>query len=183
MSKGRILLVEDDHALVELLTFHLRREEFAVEATADGEDAMLMARESPPDLVILDWMIEGVSGIEVCRRLRRLPETANVPIIMLTARTEGPTWCAASRRRRLLCHQPFSPRSCGPVRRCCADAAALASRSSVRRYRVDVVTSPAPRRPAVTTAARVPGSGNYRNPAGFSRERLLDAVGPRSEIE
>ncbi len=47
-----------------------------------------MARESPPDLVILDWMIEGVSGIEVCRRLRRLPETANVPIIMLTARIE-----------------------------------------------------------------------------------------------
>lgn len=88
MSKGRILLVEDDKALVELLTFNLRREEFAVEATADGEDALLMARESPPDLVILDWMIEGVSGIEVCRRLRRLPETANVPIIMLTARTE-----------------------------------------------------------------------------------------------
>ena len=88
MSKGRILLVEDDRALVELLTFNLRREEFAVDATADGEDALLLARESPPDLVILDWMIEGVSGIEVCRRLRRLPETANVPIIMLTARTE-----------------------------------------------------------------------------------------------
>src|SRR5690606_25734263 len=61
---------------------------FAVEATADGEDALLIARENPPDLVILDWMIEGVSGIEVCRRLRRLPDTANVPIIMLTARTE-----------------------------------------------------------------------------------------------
>lgn len=88
MSKGRILLVEDDPALVELLTFNLRREEFDVESTADGEDALLMARETPPDLVILDWMIEGVSGIEVCRRLRRLPETANVPIIMLTARTE-----------------------------------------------------------------------------------------------
>ena len=88
MSKGRILLVEDDPALVELLTFHLRKEEFDVESTADGEDALLIARESPPDLVILDWMIEGVSGIEVCRRLRRLPESANVPIIMLTARTE-----------------------------------------------------------------------------------------------
>lgn len=88
MSKGRILLVEDDPALVELLTFTLRKEEFEVESTPDGEDALLMARESPPDLVILDWMIEGVSGIEVCRRLRRLPETANVPIIMLTARTE-----------------------------------------------------------------------------------------------
>jgi two-component system phosphate regulon response regulator PhoB len=88
MSKARILLVEDDPALVELLTFHFEREEFEVEATADGEDALILAREAAPDLVILDWMIEGVSGIEVCRRLRRLPETANVPIIMLTARDE-----------------------------------------------------------------------------------------------
>ena len=88
MSKARILLVEDDPGLVELLSFHLGREEYQVETTADGEDALLLARESPPDLVILDWMIEGVSGIEVCRRLRRLPGTANVPIIMLTARTE-----------------------------------------------------------------------------------------------
>ena len=88
MSKARILLVEDDPALVELLSFHFKREEFEVEATADGEDALILAREGPPDLVILDWMIEGVSGIEVCRRLRRLPETANVPIIMLTARDE-----------------------------------------------------------------------------------------------
>jgi len=88
MSKARILLVEDDPALVELLTFHFEREEFEVEATADGEDALILAREAAPDVVILDWMIEGVSGIEVCRRLRRLPETANVPIIMLTARDE-----------------------------------------------------------------------------------------------
>ena len=87
-DKPRILLVEDDRSLVELLSFHLRRSEFEVETTADGEDALLMAREAPPDLVILDWMIEGISGLEVCRRLRRLPETANVPIIMLTARGE-----------------------------------------------------------------------------------------------
>ena len=87
-NKVRILLVEDDRSLVELLSFHLRRAEFEVETTADGEDALLLAREAPPDLVILDWMIEGISGLEVCRRLRRLPETANVPIIMLTARGE-----------------------------------------------------------------------------------------------
>ncbi len=80
--------MEDDRSLVELLSFHLRRAEFEVETTADGEDALLLAREAPPDLVILDWMIEGISGLEVCRRLRRLPETANVPIIMLTARGE-----------------------------------------------------------------------------------------------
>ena len=69
-NKVRILLVEDDRSLVELLSFHLRRAEFEVETTADGEDALLLAREAPPDLVILDWMIEGISGLEVCRRLR-----------------------------------------------------------------------------------------------------------------
>ncbi len=88
MGKARVLLVEDDAALAELVTWHLEREDFEVERTAVGEEAILLARETPPDLVLLDWMIEGVSGIEVCRRLRRLPDTANVPIIMLTARGE-----------------------------------------------------------------------------------------------
>ena len=87
-AKGRLLVVEDDRALVELLVYHFEREEFDVEHTPDGEEALIMARESPPDLVILDWMLEGLSGIEVCRQLRRIPETANVPIIMLTARGE-----------------------------------------------------------------------------------------------
>jgi two-component system phosphate regulon response regulator PhoB len=88
MARARVLLVEDDAALAELVSWHLEREDFEVERTADGEEAILLARETPPDLVLLDWMIEGVSGIEVCRRLRRLPDTANVPIIMLTARGE-----------------------------------------------------------------------------------------------
>ena len=87
-ARGRILLVEDDSALVALLTYHFEREDFEIESTPDGEDALLIARESPPDLVILDWMLEGLSGIEVCRRLRRMSEKANVPIIMLTARGE-----------------------------------------------------------------------------------------------
>jgi two-component system phosphate regulon response regulator PhoB len=111
MSKGRILLVEDDAALAELLIYHFTREEFEVQQTPDGEEAMLLATENPPDLVLLDWMIEGVSGIEVCRRLRRLPGTANVPIIMLTARGEE-----ADRVRGLetgaddYVTKPFSPR-------------------------------------------------------------------------
>jgi two-component system phosphate regulon response regulator PhoB len=88
MSKAKLLLVEDDMALTELLIWHFEREEFQVEHTADGEEALLLAQENPPDLVLLDWMIEGLSGIEVCRRLRRMPDTANVPIIMLTARGE-----------------------------------------------------------------------------------------------
>ncbi|WP_299326878.1 phosphate regulon transcriptional regulator PhoB [Parasphingopyxis sp.] len=88
MSKAKLLLVEDDMALTELLIWHFEREEFNVKHTVDGEEALLLARENPPDLVLLDWMIEGLSGIEVCRRLRRMPDTANVPIIMLTARGE-----------------------------------------------------------------------------------------------
>lgn len=88
MSQANLLLVEDDTALSELLTYHFEREEFEVRHTVDGEEALLLARETPPDIVILDWMIEGLSGIEVCRRLRRMSETANVPIIMLTARGE-----------------------------------------------------------------------------------------------
>jgi two-component system phosphate regulon response regulator PhoB len=85
---GKVLLVEDDAALAELVSWHLEREGFEVERTPDGEEALLLAAESPPDLVLLDWMVEGISGIEVCRRLRRRTETANLPIIMLTARGE-----------------------------------------------------------------------------------------------
>jgi two-component system phosphate regulon response regulator PhoB len=88
MSRGKLLLVEDDKTLAELLVWHFEREEFDVTRTADGEEALLLAEEDVPDIVILDWMIEGISGLEVCRRLRRKGATANVPIIMLTARGE-----------------------------------------------------------------------------------------------
>jgi two-component system phosphate regulon response regulator PhoB len=86
--RGRLLLVEDDDRLAELLRWHFEREDFQVEQTPAGEEALLLAKENPPDIVLLDWMIEGVSGIEVCRRLRRSTSTANVPIIMLTGRGE-----------------------------------------------------------------------------------------------
>ncbi len=88
MSRARLLLVEDDKVLADLLVWHFEREEYEVRQTADGEEALLLAQEHVPDIVILDWMIEGISGLEVCRRLRRGAATANVPIIMLTARGE-----------------------------------------------------------------------------------------------
>ena len=88
MPRPRMLLVEDDPAIAELLRFHFGRADFDVAQTPDGEEALLLARETPPDIVLLDWMVEGLSGLEVCRRLRRAPATANVPIIMLTARGE-----------------------------------------------------------------------------------------------
>ncbi len=86
MSKPRLLLVEDDPALAELLEFRFTAEGYAVSVTPDGDEALLLAQEEAPDLVVLDWMIEGTSGIEVCRRLRKGKATAHVPIIMLTAR-------------------------------------------------------------------------------------------------
>jgi two-component system, OmpR family, phosphate regulon response regulator PhoB len=88
MARAKMLLVEDDAALAELLVWHFQREDFEIRHTADGEEALLIAQENTPDLVLLDWMIEGLSGIEVCRRLRRMPQTQNLPIIMLTARGE-----------------------------------------------------------------------------------------------
>src|SRR3546814_237284 len=86
MSAAKLLLVEDDPALSELLEYRFSNEGYDVRCTSDGDEALLMSREEVPDLVILDWMIDGTSGIEVCRRLRREKETAHVPIIMLTAR-------------------------------------------------------------------------------------------------
>ena len=88
MSRKKLLLVEDDKALAELLIWHFEREEFDVRRTGDGEEALMLAEEEHADVIILDWMIEGISGLEVCRRLRRRESTANVPIIMLTARGE-----------------------------------------------------------------------------------------------
>ncbi|MBX6322641.1 MAG: phosphate regulon transcriptional regulator PhoB [Rhodospirillaceae bacterium] len=88
MTAPRILVVEDESALVTLLKYNLEKEGFAVAAARDGEEGVLMAREQKPDLVLLDWMLPLLSGIEVCRQLRRRPETRSIPIIMLTVRGE-----------------------------------------------------------------------------------------------
>lgn len=86
--KPSILVVEDDLALCELLTWNLGAEGYDVRSTGDGEEALLMVREQAPDAIILDWMVEQVPGIEVCRQLRKDKATARVPILMLTARGE-----------------------------------------------------------------------------------------------
>lgn len=88
MTDTKILIVEDEDALATLLEYNLGKENFDVSLAGDGEEAMLKIEEDAPDLVILDWMLPKVSGIEVCRRLRTKPETRNLPIIMLTARSE-----------------------------------------------------------------------------------------------
>ncbi len=83
-----VLVVEDEDALSTLLQYNLEKEGYTVTVAGDGEEALLMIDERLPDLVVLDWMLPKVSGIEVCRRLRSRPETRNIPIIILTARGE-----------------------------------------------------------------------------------------------
>ncbi len=83
-----VLVVEDDGPLRDLLTWNLSAEGYDVRSTADGEEALLMVREQHPDAIVLDWMVEQVPGIEVCRQLRKDKETARIPIVMLTARSE-----------------------------------------------------------------------------------------------
>ena len=84
----RILIVEDEEPLTLLLRYNLEAEGYEVESAARGDEADTRLKESTPDLVVLDWMLPGLSGIELCRRLRARPETKNLPIIMLTARGE-----------------------------------------------------------------------------------------------
>jgi two-component system phosphate regulon response regulator PhoB len=86
--KPRILVVEDEASLQELLAYNLERAGFAVEQAYDADEARTMIAEQTPDLVLLDWMLPYLSGLELCRQLRRQPATANLPIVMLTARVE-----------------------------------------------------------------------------------------------
>ena len=86
--KPHVLIVEDEQALALLLRYNLENEGFKVETVERGDEVETRIQENPPDLVILDWMLPGVSGIEICRRLRARPETKSLPIMMLTARGE-----------------------------------------------------------------------------------------------
>lgn len=190
--KGRLLLVEDDPGLTELLRWHFEREDFTVEHTPDGEEALLLAKESPPDIVLLDWMIEGISGIEVCRRLRRTSGTANVPIIMMTGRGEE-----QDRVRGLetgaddYVTKPFSPRELvarvGAVLRRVRPALA-GEQLRFSDLEMDIVSHKV-KRSGKTVAL---GPTEFRlmrhfleHPGRvFSRERLLDAVwGRDTDIE
>ncbi len=85
---ARVLIVEDEEPLSLILRYNLEAEGYEVETCARGDDADTRLKESAPDLLVLDWMLPGLSGIELCRRLRTRPETERLPIIMLTARGE-----------------------------------------------------------------------------------------------
>lgn len=88
MSQPHVLIVEDEPAQREVLGYNLESEGFRTSRAEDGEQALLMIAEEAPDVIVLDWMLPNVSGLEVCRQLKTRPETRNVPIIMLSARSE-----------------------------------------------------------------------------------------------
>jgi len=185
----RLLIVEDDRSITELLKFHFAREGFTVTSTGNGEEALILIQEVKPDLVILDWMIEETSGLEVCRRLRRRPATATLPIIMLTARGDE-----EDRVRGLetgaddFVAKPFSPREL--VARAMAllrrtHPKLVAEKLSYGGIEMDMVAHRVTR----TGKAVSLGPTEYRllqhflrNPERvFSRRHLLEAVWPHNE--
>jgi two-component system phosphate regulon response regulator PhoB len=184
VSKPALLLVEDDRALADLLIWHFDREGYDIVRTSDGEEALLLAEERTPDVVILDWMIEGISGIEVCRRLRRRPKTAHVPVIMLTARGEE-----SDRIRGLqtgaddYVTKPFSPRELvarvGAVLRRVRPALA-GERLDYADLEMDISSHKVRRggQPVALGPTEFRLLKHFLEHPGrvFSRERLLDAV-------
>jgi len=88
MRKPHILVVDDEPDLVELVEYNLKREHFQVTTTADGESALELARKELPDLILLDLMLPGIDGLEVCRQLKSEGRTSHIPIIMLTAKAD-----------------------------------------------------------------------------------------------
>ena len=84
----RVLVVEDERAQREVLAYNLQAEGFDVSLAENGEDALVLVDEDMPDIIVLDWMMPNLSGIEVCRQLKMKPDTRAIPVIMLSARSE-----------------------------------------------------------------------------------------------
>jgi two-component system, OmpR family, phosphate regulon response regulator PhoB len=190
--KPLVLIVEDEAPLVTMLRYNLEREGFAVDAAADGEEALLRIAERKPDAVLLDWMLPLVSGLEVCRQIRRSRATRSVPVIMLTARTEE-----ADRIRGLdsgaddYVVKPFSPSELVARLRAVIRRAQPSATEDVLHY-ADVEMNLAAHRVSRAGNPVHLGPTEYRllghfldHPGRvFSREQLLDRVwGHESEIE
>ena len=87
-DQPRVLVAEDEPAQLEVLAYNLEAEGFMISRARDGEEALLIIAEEAPDIIVLDWMMPNISGIEVCRRIKSKPETRSTPVIMLSARSE-----------------------------------------------------------------------------------------------
>jgi len=99
MSKGNILIIEDDRQTVKLLKFILEKDDYSPISAKDGEEGLQMAREKKPDLVILDLMLPGMDGYQVCETLKADPDTEQIPIIVLTALDTGPDFEKALQKK------------------------------------------------------------------------------------
>jgi two-component system phosphate regulon response regulator PhoB len=188
----RVLIVEDEAPLVTMLRYNLEREGFAVEEAADGEEALLCIAERRPDAMLLDWMLPLVSGLEVCRQIRRAPATRSLPVIMLTARgEEGDRIRGLDSGADDYVVKPFSPSELVARLRAVIRRAQPVTVDPLLRY-ADVAMD--------LTAHRVSRAGKpvhlgptefrllrhfLEHPARvFSREQLLDRIwGHESEIE
>jgi two-component system phosphate regulon response regulator PhoB len=190
--KPLVLIVEDEAPLVTMLRYNLEREGFAVDAAGDGEEALLRIAERKPDAVLLDWMLPLVSGLEVCRQIRRSRATRAVPVIMLTARGEE-----ADRIRGLdsgaddYVVKPFSPSELVARLRAVIRRAQPSAGEEVLRY-ADIAMDLVAHRVSRAGSLIHLGPTEFRllrhfleNPARvFSREQLLDRVwGHETEIE
>jgi two-component system phosphate regulon response regulator PhoB len=190
--KPLVLIVEDEAPLVTLLRYNLEKEGFAVCAAGDGEEALLQIAENKPDAVLLDWMLPLVSGLEVCRQIRRAPASRALPIILLTARGEE-----ADRVRGLdsgaddYIVKPFSPSELVARLRAVMRRAQPSAVDDTLRY-ADVAMDLAAHRVSRAGRAVHLGPTEFRllhhfmqHPGRvFSREHLLDRVwGPHAEVE
>lgn len=192
MNMPRVLIVEDEAPLVTMLRYNLEREGFAVEEAADGEEAMLRIAERRPDAVLLDWMLPLVSGLEICRRIRRAADTKRLPVIMLTARgEEGDRIRGLDSGADDYVVKPFSPSELVARLRAVIRRAQPNDSEAVLAY-ADVTMDLAAHR--VSRAGKVIHLGptefrllrHFLQHPGrvFSREQLLDRVwGDESDIE
>ena len=192
MPAPKLLLVEDDPALAELIEYRFKGEGYDVRLTGDGDEALLLAAEDAPDLVLLDWMIGGTSGIEVCRRLRRDKATAHVPIIMLTARgAEDDRIRGLETGADDYVTKPFSPREL--IARVAAVLRRVRPALAGETLNVgDLALDPTAHKVSRRSRTLAIGPTEFRllrhfmeHPGRvFSRDQLLDAVwGTGSEIE
>jgi two-component system phosphate regulon response regulator PhoB len=190
--KPMVLIVEDEAPLVTLLRYNLEKEGFSVCSAGDGEEALLQIAENKPDAVLLDWMLPLVSGLEVCRQIRRSPSSRALPIILLTARGEE-----ADRVRGLdsgaddYIVKPFSPSELVARLRAVIRRAQPSAADDTLHY-ADVAMDLAAHRVSRAGRAVHLGPTEFRllhhfllYPGRvFSREHLLDRVwGPHAEVE
>lgn len=144
MSKPRVLVVDDEEDILELVRYNLAKEGYRVQCVATGEEALAAARQGVPDLVVLDLMLPGVDGLEVCRILRRDPKTSHVPILMLTAKGEEADVVAGLELGADdYVTKPFSPRVLAArVKAVLRRRSALTPEESVTVHARDIVINP-----------------------------------------